>query len=146
MLPWRYLRNYKLAFRQVAHLFGMFSHQFLHQLMFKTSIILFSIIVCSFWFWYHFQSISLTVLLMLSKCLFSDDDVLTDFDCCVFDFEDFNECDTGNNTCTTAQVCFNFQGGYTCLDPLQCHSPYIEVSDKWVFLPLDVCSLSHSHT
>ncbi|XP_051251919.1 fibulin-5 isoform X2 [Dicentrarchus labrax] len=44
--------------------------------------------------------------------------------------EDFNECDTGNNTCTTAQVCFNFQGGYTCLDPLQCHSPYIEVSDN----------------
>ncbi|KAG8013127.1 Fibulin-5 [Nibea albiflora] len=44
--------------------------------------------------------------------------------------EDLNECDTGNNTCTTAQVCFNFQGGYTCLDPLQCHSPYIEVSDN----------------
>ncbi|XP_070776266.1 fibulin-5 [Enoplosus armatus] len=44
--------------------------------------------------------------------------------------EDINECDTGNNTCTTAQVCFNFQGGYTCLDPLQCHSPYIEVSDN----------------
>ncbi|XP_070698276.1 fibulin-5 isoform X2 [Pempheris klunzingeri] len=44
--------------------------------------------------------------------------------------EDINECDTGNNTCTTAQVCFNFQGGYTCLDPLQCHLPYIEVSDN----------------
>ncbi|KAA8581830.1 hypothetical protein FQN60_008570, partial [Etheostoma spectabile] len=44
--------------------------------------------------------------------------------------EDINECDTGNNTCTTAQVCFNFQGGYTCLDALQCHSPYIEVSDN----------------
>lgn len=75
---------------------------------------------------------------MLSKCCFSDDhdddDVLTDSDCCLFDFEDINECDTGNNTCTTEQVCFNFQGGYTCLDPLQCHSPYVEVSDKWVFL------------
>uniref|UniRef100_A0AAQ5Y636 Developmental arteries and neural crest EGF-like protein n=1 Tax=Amphiprion ocellaris TaxID=80972 RepID=A0AAQ5Y636_AMPOC len=44
--------------------------------------------------------------------------------------EDFNECDTGNNTCTTAQVCFNFQGGYTCLDPLQCRPPYVEVSDN----------------
>ncbi|XP_068195610.1 fibulin-5 [Antennarius striatus] len=44
--------------------------------------------------------------------------------------EDINECDTGNNTCTTAQVCFNFQGGYTCLNPLQCHAPYIEVSDN----------------
>lgn len=65
--------------------------------------------------------------------LFSDDDdVFTDFDCYVFDFEDINECDTGNNTCTTAQVCFNFQGGYTCLNPLQCHPPYVEVSDKWV--------------
>ncbi|CAL8289247.1 unnamed protein product [Gadus morhua 'NCC'] len=44
--------------------------------------------------------------------------------------EDINECDTGNNTCTTAQVCFNFQGGYTCLDPLQCEIPYIEVADN----------------
>ncbi|KAJ3613743.1 hypothetical protein NHX12_019989, partial [Muraenolepis orangiensis] len=44
--------------------------------------------------------------------------------------EDINECDTGNNTCTTAQVCFNFQGGFTCLDPLQCESPYIEVADN----------------
>lgn len=44
--------------------------------------------------------------------------------------EDFNECDTGNNTCTTAQVCFNFQGGYTCLDPLKCDPPYIEFSDN----------------
>uniref|UniRef100_A0A8C2WNX3 Developmental arteries and neural crest EGF-like protein n=1 Tax=Cyclopterus lumpus TaxID=8103 RepID=A0A8C2WNX3_CYCLU len=44
--------------------------------------------------------------------------------------EDINECDTGNNTCTTAQVCFNFQGGNTCLDALQCHSPYVEVSDN----------------
>lgn len=55
--------------------------------------------------------------------------------CCVFDFEDINECDTGNNTCTTEQVCFNFQGGYTCLNPLQCPLPYIEVSDKWVLHP-----------
>lgn len=59
----------------------------------------------------------------------------TDFDCCVFDFEDVNECETGNNTCTPAQVCFNFQGSYTCLDPLQCPHPYIEVSDKWVAPP-----------
>uniref|UniRef100_A0A673C406 EGF-like domain-containing protein n=1 Tax=Sphaeramia orbicularis TaxID=375764 RepID=A0A673C406_9TELE len=44
--------------------------------------------------------------------------------------EDINECDTGNNTCTTAQTCFNFQGGYTCLDPLHCDLPYIEVSDN----------------
>lgn len=44
--------------------------------------------------------------------------------------KDVNECDTGNNTCTTAQVCFNFQGSYTCLNPLQCNLPYIEVSDK----------------
>lgn len=44
--------------------------------------------------------------------------------------EDINECETGNNTCTTAQVCFNFQGGYTCLDPLQCPLPYIEVSEN----------------
>ncbi|KAI4788897.1 hypothetical protein KUCAC02_035564, partial [Chaenocephalus aceratus] len=44
--------------------------------------------------------------------------------------EDINECDTGNNTCTTEQVCFNFQGGYTCLDPLQCQPPYIEVGDN----------------
>ncbi|XP_041929061.1 fibulin-5 [Alosa sapidissima] len=44
--------------------------------------------------------------------------------------EDVNECDTGNNTCTTAQVCFNFQGGYTCLDPLQCDPPYIEFGDN----------------
>uniref|UniRef100_A0A3P8RGF2 EGF-like domain-containing protein n=1 Tax=Astatotilapia calliptera TaxID=8154 RepID=A0A3P8RGF2_ASTCA len=44
--------------------------------------------------------------------------------------EDVNECDTGNNTCTTAQVCFNFQGSYTCLNPLQCNLPYIEVSDN----------------
>lgn len=58
----------------------------------------------------------------------------------MFDFEDINECDTGNNTCTTAQVCFNFQGGFTCLDPLQCHSPYIEVSDKWVFYPMNPSS------
>ena len=60
-----------------------------------------------------------------------DGGVLTDFYCCVcLIFEDINECDTGNNTCTTAQVCFNFQGGYTCLDPLQCEIPYIEVADK----------------
>lgn len=57
--------------------------------------------------------------------------------CCVLDFKDINECDTGNNTCTTAQVCFNFQGGFTCLNPLQCHSPYIEVSDKWVCHPVN---------
>ncbi|XP_030627795.1 fibulin-5 [Chanos chanos] len=44
--------------------------------------------------------------------------------------EDVNECDTGNNTCTTAQVCFNFQGGYTCLDPLTCDPPYIELGDN----------------
>lgn len=50
--------------------------------------------------------------------------------CCVFDFEDLNECESGNNTCTTAQVCFNFQGGYTCLDPLRCDPPYIELSEK----------------
>ena len=63
-------------------------------------------------------------------CFCDGDDVLTDSDCCVFDFEDINECDTGNNTCATAQVCFNFQGDYKCLDPLQCELPYIEVSDK----------------
>lgn len=73
---------------------------------------------------------------MMILLLNDDDDnddvdvVLTDFNCCVFDFKDFNECDTGNNTCTTAQVCFNFQGGYTCLDPLTCEQPYIELSDK----------------
>uniref|UniRef100_A0A8C6TNX6 Fibulin 5 n=1 Tax=Neogobius melanostomus TaxID=47308 RepID=A0A8C6TNX6_9GOBI len=44
--------------------------------------------------------------------------------------EDLNECETGNNTCTAAQVCFNFQGSYTCLNPLQCPPPYIEVSDN----------------
>uniref|UniRef100_A0A6Q2YZC4 Developmental arteries and neural crest EGF-like protein n=1 Tax=Esox lucius TaxID=8010 RepID=A0A6Q2YZC4_ESOLU len=44
--------------------------------------------------------------------------------------EDINECETGNNTCTTAQVCFNFQGGYTCLDQLKCDPPYIELSDN----------------
>ncbi|XP_017272737.1 fibulin-5 [Kryptolebias marmoratus] len=44
--------------------------------------------------------------------------------------EDINECDTGNNTCTTEQVCFNFQGGFTCLHPLQCQLPYIPVSDN----------------
>ncbi|XP_056108991.1 fibulin-5 [Rhinichthys klamathensis goyatoka] len=44
--------------------------------------------------------------------------------------EDLNECESGNNTCTTAQVCFNFQGGYTCLDPLRCDRPYIELSDN----------------
>uniref|UniRef100_A0A3P9Q385 Fibulin 5 n=1 Tax=Poecilia reticulata TaxID=8081 RepID=A0A3P9Q385_POERE len=44
--------------------------------------------------------------------------------------EDVNECDTGNNTCTTEQVCFNFQGGYTCLNPLQCQPPYLAVSDN----------------
>ncbi|XP_028853002.1 fibulin-5 isoform X2 [Denticeps clupeoides] len=44
--------------------------------------------------------------------------------------EDLNECDTGNNTCTTAQVCFNFQGRYKCLDPLICEAPYIEFSDN----------------
>lgn len=48
----------------------------------------------------------------------------------MFDFQDLNECESGNNTCTTAQVCFNFQGGYTCLDPLRCNPPYIELSDK----------------
>jgi len=106
--------------------------------MFKTSVALFSITL------YCLSTMSslITVLLMLSKCCVSDDDddVLTDFDCCVFDSEDINECDTGNNTCTTAQVCFNFQGGNTCLDALQCHSPYIEVSDKWVLLPLLVAT------
>ncbi|CAB1330517.1 unnamed protein product, partial [Coregonus sp. 'balchen'] len=44
--------------------------------------------------------------------------------------EDINECETGNNTCRTAQVCFNFQGGYTCLDPLKCDPPYVELSDN----------------
>uniref|UniRef100_A0A1A7X0F7 Fibulin 5 n=1 Tax=Iconisemion striatum TaxID=60296 RepID=A0A1A7X0F7_9TELE len=44
--------------------------------------------------------------------------------------EDINECDTGNNTCTTQQVCFNFQGGYICLNPLQCQPPYVAVSDN----------------
>lgn len=77
-------------------------------------------------------------LLNSSCCCGSDDaDALTDSNCCVFDFKDINECDTGNNTCTTEQVCFNFQGGFTCLDPLQCQLPYIAVSDKWAssFLP-----------
>ncbi|XP_033843924.1 fibulin-5 [Periophthalmus magnuspinnatus] len=44
--------------------------------------------------------------------------------------EDYNECETGNNTCTVNQVCFNYQGGFTCLDPLQCPLPYVEVSDN----------------
>ncbi|XP_069049466.1 fibulin-5 [Lepisosteus oculatus] len=44
--------------------------------------------------------------------------------------EDINECDTGNNTCTTAQVCFNFQGGYKCLDPIKCEEPYIELGEN----------------
>uniref|UniRef100_A0A8C1J4W2 Fibulin-5-like n=1 Tax=Cyprinus carpio TaxID=7962 RepID=A0A8C1J4W2_CYPCA len=44
--------------------------------------------------------------------------------------EDLNECESGNNTCTTAQVCFNFQGGYTCLNPLRCDPPYIELNDN----------------
>lgn len=44
--------------------------------------------------------------------------------------EDINECDTGNNTCTTEQVCFNFQGGYTCLNPLQCPLSYLEAGDN----------------
>lgn len=44
--------------------------------------------------------------------------------------EDVNECESGNNTCTTAQVCFNFQGGYTCLDPLTCLPPYVELSEN----------------
>uniref|UniRef100_A0A8B9H8L7 Fibulin 5 n=1 Tax=Astyanax mexicanus TaxID=7994 RepID=A0A8B9H8L7_ASTMX len=44
--------------------------------------------------------------------------------------EDLNECESGNNTCTTAQVCFNFQGGYTCLDPLTCLPPYVELSEN----------------
>lgn len=75
------------------------------------------------------------MLLLSSCCCGSDDaDALTDFHCCVFDFKDINECDTGNNTCTSEQVCFNFQGGFTCLDPLQCQLPYIAVSDKWAFL------------
>ncbi|XP_038158668.1 fibulin-5 [Cyprinodon tularosa] len=45
--------------------------------------------------------------------------------------EDVNECESGTNNCTTEQeqVCFNFQGGFTCLDPLQCPPPYITVSD-----------------
>ncbi|KAK7904439.1 hypothetical protein WMY93_017046 [Mugilogobius chulae] len=43
---------------------------------------------------------------------------------------DYNECETGNNTCTAQQVCFNFQGGFTCLDPLHCPPPYVEVSDN----------------
>nr|XP_023691796.1 fibulin-5 [Paramormyrops kingsleyae] len=44
--------------------------------------------------------------------------------------EDINECETGNNTCRTEQVCFNFQGSYKCLDPLQCDVPYIEFGDN----------------
>ncbi|XP_054651409.1 fibulin-5 isoform X1 [Dunckerocampus dactyliophorus] len=44
--------------------------------------------------------------------------------------EDVNECETGNNTCTTERVCFNFQGGHTCLAPLQCAPPYVEVGDN----------------
>lgn len=63
--------------------------------------------------------------------------------CCVFDFEDLNECESGNNTCTTAQVCFNFQGGYTCLDPLICEPPYIELSDKWVTQSLNPVHNNH---
>ncbi|XP_017573716.1 fibulin-5 [Pygocentrus nattereri] len=51
--------------------------------------------------------------------------------------EDLNECDSGNNTCTTAQVCFNFQGGYTCLDPLICQPPYIEFSDNQCMCPAE---------
>ncbi len=98
--------------------------------MFQTTVYLFLCFLCFCTNLRH----SHILLLMLSNVVVVvvvvDDDVLTDSDCCVFDFEDINECDTGNNTCTTAQVCFNFQGGYTCLDPLQCHLPYIEVSDK----------------
>ncbi|MBN3296085.1 FBLN5 protein, partial [Amia calva] len=44
--------------------------------------------------------------------------------------EDINECDTGNHTCTTAQVCFNFQGGYKCLDPIKCEEPYVELNEN----------------
>ncbi|XP_077395913.1 fibulin-5 [Festucalex cinctus] len=44
--------------------------------------------------------------------------------------EDINECESGNNTCTTDRVCFNFQGGHTCLAPLQCPPPYVEVGDN----------------
>lgn len=63
----------------------------------------------------------------------------------MLDFKDVNECDTGNNTCRTEQVCFNFQGGYTCLNPLQCQLPYIIVSDKWVVRPPFITS-QHSLT
>lgn len=104
--------------------------------MFEASVTLFDIIMCSLFFHSPYCWCSLNV------DDDDDDDVLTDFDCCVLDFEDINECDTGNNTCTTAQVCFNFQGGNTCLDALQCHSPYIEVSDKWVLPPLRARCLS----
>uniref|UniRef100_A0A8B9H8Q2 Fibulin 5 n=1 Tax=Astyanax mexicanus TaxID=7994 RepID=A0A8B9H8Q2_ASTMX len=53
--------------------------------------------------------------------------------------EDLNECESGNNTCTTAQVCFNFQGGYTCLDPLTCLPPYVELKFPVCFQVLFGC-------
>ncbi|XP_039597449.1 fibulin-5 [Polypterus senegalus] len=39
--------------------------------------------------------------------------------------QDINECETGNATCTRTQECFNYQGGYKCLDPVRCEEPYI---------------------
>lgn len=51
--------------------------------------------------------------------------------------QDINECETGNNNCTSAQVCFNFQAGYKCLDPVNCEEPYIELGENRCMCPAD---------
>lgn len=49
--------------------------------------------------------------------------------------EDLNECETGNHTCSLRQVCFNIQGGYTCIDPVRCDEPYIQINDNRCMCP-----------
>ncbi|KAL7992628.1 hypothetical protein Chor_016884 [Crotalus horridus] len=41
-----------------------------------------------------------------------------------------NECEVGNHTCNVQQTCFNFQGGFKCLDPVRCEDPYIRINEK----------------
>ncbi|XP_059574454.1 EGF-containing fibulin-like extracellular matrix protein 2 isoform X3 [Alligator mississippiensis] len=49
--------------------------------------------------------------------------------------QDINECETGTHECTESQTCFNFHGGWRCLEKNRCVEPYVQVSDNRCVCP-----------
>ncbi|XP_039225390.1 fibulin-5-like [Crotalus tigris] len=54
-----------------------------------------------------------------------------------FFISDVNECEVGNHTCNVQQTCFNFQGGFKCLDPVRCEDPYIRINENHCICPTE---------